>query len=168
MSQVQISDAQIARILVVEHEPRDAEIIERAFRRAKIGNPLTVVAGGSAALDLLYSHCGEKGGDPGFGMVLLDLDLPESGGPALLEVLEADKRLRGLPVIVLSGSTQYDLLALYKRGALAVLTKPIEVDRLLLALGDLQGYQLFITLSSEPCGGAHLSVSQMRSAHRLP
>lgn len=162
MSRVQIAGTQIARILVVEHNSRDAEIIERAFRRAKVGNPLTVVGDGSTALDLLYSHRGENGGDPAFGMVLLDLDLPESRGFALLDILRADKRLRGIPVIVLSGPAPCDLLALYKRGALAVLTKPIEVDRLLLALEDLQGYQLFITLSSELGQRRHVSLSRMR------
>ena len=149
MSQAKTSGIQIARILVVEHEPHDADMIERALRRAKIANPITVVEDGPAALDILYSYCGGKGGDSGFGMVLLDLDLPGSGGLELLETLGTDRRLRDVPVIVLTGSRQYDLLALYKSGALAVLTKPIEVDRLLHAAEGLRGYRLFITVSSE-------------------
>ncbi len=65
-------------------------------------------------------------------LVLLDLHLPNLGGDEVLTRLRADPRTRDIPVVVLSadatGSRREPLLA---AGALAYLTKPIEVRELL-------------------------------------
>ena len=140
----EIAGARVARILLVEDNPDDVEITRRSFERAKIGNPLSVVGDGQAALDFLYRNCSELG-DPGVEMVLLDLGLPRLDGRAVMREIWADKRLRHIPVIILTASArENDLIESYKGGAVAFLHKPVDVERLLTAIGDLQGYQLFI------------------------
>jgi two-component system response regulator len=149
MNQKQITGPRIAHILLVEDNPDDAEITRRAFEHAKIGNPLTVVEDGQAALDLLYRNCGERD-DPSVDMLLLDLGLPKFDGHALLREVWADKRLRHIPVVVLSGSERdEDVIQAYKGGAQAFLRKPVDVERLLVAVRDLRDYQLFIAWGSD-------------------
>ena len=144
MDDKQIAGARVARILLVEDNPDDVEITRRAFERAKIGNPLTVVGDGQDAMDLLYRNCSERG-EPGVEIVILDLGLPRLDGRAVMREIWADKRLRHIPVIILTASErENDLIQAYKGGAVAFMRKPVDVERLLTAIGDLHGYQLFI------------------------
>ena len=79
------------------------------------------------------------------GLILLDLGLPKIDGREVLRRILADRRLREIPVIVLTGSaSEEDMLKSYKSGAVAFLRKPVDVDRLLRAVGDLPSYRLFI------------------------
>jgi CheY-like chemotaxis protein len=150
MGETPLSGARIARILLVEDNPDDVEITRRAFERSKIGNVLTVVEDGQAALDLLYRACADVD-DPAVDLVLLDLGLPTLDGRAVLREIWSDKRLRHIPVIVLTGaSREDDLIESYKCGAVAFLRKPVDVDRLLTAIADLHGYRLFIARVPEP------------------
>jgi CheY-like chemotaxis protein len=144
MADVQIGGVRAARILLVEDSPDDVELTRRAFELSKIGNPLTVVNDGRAALDFLYRSCADRDA-PFVDLVLLDLGLPGLDGRAVLREIWADKRLRHIPVIVLTGSDREDdLIEAYKGGAVAFLHKPVVVERLLAAIGDLHGYRLFI------------------------
>ena len=149
MGQKQDESSRVMRILLVEDNPDDVEITRKAFERAKIGNPITVMENGKAALDLLYRNC-IKQREPGFDLVLLDLSLPGMDGLTVLRSIWADKRLRHTAVIILTGSErEADLIAAYKGGAVAFLRKPVEVERLLAAIGDLHGYRLLITRTAE-------------------
>lgn len=149
MSDTQKIGARIARILLVEDDPDDAAITRRAFERAKLGNELTLVPDGEAALDLLYRECAERG-TPSADMIILDLGLPKVDGRAVLQKIWADRRLRHIPVIVLTASDREDdLIQSYKGGAVAFLHKPVNVERLLKAVGDLHGYRLFIARLNE-------------------
>lgn len=149
MAEMQIAGARAARLLLVEDNPDDVDITRRAFERAKIGNPLTVVEDGQAALDLLYRNCSEPEGSR-IDLVLLDLELPKVDGRAVMRAIWADKRLRRIPVIILTGSgREDDLIDSYKGGAVAFLRKPVDVERLLTAIGDLHGYRLFIAHVSD-------------------
>ena len=142
--QGQVAGMQVARILLVEDNPDDAELTQRAFERAKIGNALSVVGDGQAALDLLYATWADPRQAP-IDMVLLDLSLPKLDGRAVLAAIYKDKRLRHIPVIILTGSEREDdLIQAYKGGAVAFLRKPVDVPRLLTAIGDLHDYRLFI------------------------
>ena len=144
MSDTPVSAAQhIPRLLLVEDNDDDVLITRRAFARAHIGNDLVVVGDGQQALDLLYGTA--MAGREDFGLVLLDLGLPKVDGRVVLEKIWADRRLRHIPVIVLTGSDEEeDMVRSYKSGAVAYLPKPVQVDQLLRAVGDLHGYRLLI------------------------
>ncbi len=143
-----LGGGRVARILLVEDDPDDVVITKRAFAHAKIGNPITVVETGEAALELLY-RCG-SGRDPeAVDLILLDLGLPKIDGREVMREIWSSKRLRGIPIIVLTGSSrENDLIEAYKGGVVAFLHKPVEVERLLTAIGDLNGFQLLITRST--------------------
>jgi CheY-like chemotaxis protein len=133
----------VPRLLLVEDNPDDAELTRESLARAHIGNELTVVGDGEAALEILYQQVMDE--DEEFGLVLLDLQLPKINGDEVLQRIWSDKRLRHIPVIMLTGSaSEEDMLKSYKSGAVAFLRKPVDVDRLLRAVGDLHDYQLLI------------------------
>jgi len=133
----------IPRLLLVEDNPDDAELTRRALSRAHIGNELTVVTDGERALDLLYHQALSETDEVGF--ILLDLGLPGMDGREVLARIWNDRRLRHIPVIVLTGSaSDEDMLRSYKSGAVAFLRKPVDVDRLIHAVSELPEYRLLI------------------------
>jgi two-component system response regulator len=137
------SGIHVPNLLLVEDSPDDVLITRRALERAHIGNHLSVAADGQHALDLLYADA--MAGAERIGLILLDLGLPKVDGREVLKRIWGDRRLRQIPVIVLTGSDEdEDMVRSYKSGAVAYLRKPVQVDQLLRAVGDLNGYRLLI------------------------
>lgn len=135
--------AHVPNLLLVEDSDDDVLITRRALERAHIGNHLSVARDGQQALDMLYADAME--GRERFGLILLDLGLPKVDGREVLTKIWGDRRLRHIPVIVLTGSDEDDdMVRSYKAGAVAYLRKPVQVDQLLRAVGDLHGYRLLI------------------------
>jgi len=138
-----VSGIHVPNMLLVEDSEDDVAITRRALARAHIGNHLTVAHDGQEALDLLYADA--MAGSDRFGLVLLDLGLPKVDGREVLKRIWGDRRLRHIPVIVLTGSDEdEDMVRSYKSGAVAYLRKPVQVDQLVRAVGDLHGYRLLI------------------------
>ena len=138
-----VSGIHVPNMLLVEDSEDDVAITRRALARAHIGNHLTVAHDGQEALDLLYADA--MAGSERFGLVLLDLGLPKVDGREVLKRIWGDRRLRHIPVIVLTGSDEdEDMVRSYKSGAVAYLRKPVQVDQLVRAVGDLHGYRLLI------------------------
>jgi len=138
-----MSGIHVPNMLLVEDSEDDVAITRRALARAHIGNHLTVAHDGQEALDLLYADA--MAGSERFGLVLLDLGLPKVDGREVLKRIWGDRRLRHIPVIVLTGSDEdEDMVRSYKSGAVAYLRKPVQVDQLVRAVGDLNGYRLLI------------------------
>lgn len=118
-------------LLVVEDSIEDFEVLERAFRKAEFDIPLHRCKSGEEAINLLYRE-GEfeffpKGTDP--SMILLDLNMPGLGGQAMLESVKDDDRLKHIPIIVLSTSSNSDdINASYKNGANSYIQKPADMS----------------------------------------
>lgn len=151
MSPGKAQSVNVPRVLLVEDSSEDAELTRRALNRAHIGNELTVVADAESALELLYGQAMKETED--FGFILLDLGLPKMDGRELLQRIWSDRRLRHIPVIVLTGSaSDEDMLRSYKTGAVAFLRKPVDVDCLLRAVSELPDYRLLIARMLESGG----------------
>jgi two-component system response regulator len=143
VTQTENGTTSVPKLLLVEDNPDDVALTRRALSRARIGNDLAVAGDGEAALDVLYRDVLDGRRD--IGLVLLDLGLPKLDGREVLERVWADRRLRHIPVIVLTSSAKdEDMVKSYKGGAVAFLRKPVQVDRLLHAVSDLHGYRLLI------------------------
>ena len=71
-------------------------------------------------------------------LVLLDLSLPDIDGYEVLRRLRADPRTNAIPVIVVSADAdQRTIQRLLETGAVAYLTKPIDVHNLIDAVDQL-------------------------------
>lgn len=72
-------------------------------------------------------------------LILLDLRMPDLGGAHVLEQLQEDPALAGVPVIVLTGDLEAVPRVSALLGAGNVFRKPFAVGELLSRVGDLTG-----------------------------
>jgi len=131
------------RILLVEDNPADVKITQRAFREGRLCNELYVVRDGQDALDYLY-HRGsfqKAEGSPEPDLILLDLNLPGINGREVLQVIKQDPKLRRIPVVVLTTSDQpQDIEHAYRHGANTYIQKPVEFEQFAEAVVTLKQY----------------------------
>lgn len=138
---------QMVPLLLVEDDPEDVEIAQRAFNRARIANPLYVVWDGEEAMEFIrrkgrYAGAGQA---PRPGLILLDLNLPRLGGREVLKLIKSDPDLRRIPVVILTASTEEaDVFGCYDEGANTYVTKPVEFGRFLEAVVTIGQYWLCI------------------------
>ena len=130
-------------ILLVEDNPNDVLLIRRAFKKAGIENPLTVLTDGDQAIRYL-AHEGEYADpeqSPAPAVILLDLKLPRRSGHEVLAWLKSRPVLRRTPVVVLTSSAQrQDVNQCYDVGANSYLVKPVQFDDLLRLVDLLKQY----------------------------
>jgi CheY-like chemotaxis protein len=70
-------------------------------------------------------------------LVLLDMNLPDIGGMALLQHLQADPRTADIPVVVVSADAlPAQIAATLRAGATRYVTKPVAVDEMLAVLDE--------------------------------
>lgn len=112
----------MADVLVVEDNPGDVKLIEKAFTSSQVS--LHTVGTGEDALDFLRAENGYED-VPRPDLVLLDLSLPTKNGDEVLREMEDEPRLSRIPVIVFTSSGDVrDVTETYERGANAYLTNP--------------------------------------------
>jgi len=134
-------------ILLVEDNPRDVELTLRAFKKHHLVNKVHVVRDGAEALDYLfatgaYNH---RNGEDHPKVVLLDLKLPKVDGLEVLRQVKSDERTKTIPVVVLTSSREEkDVLESYKLGVNSYITKPVDFDKFLDAVGELGMYWLLL------------------------
>jgi two-component system response regulator len=139
------TNAQPIEILLVEDNPDDVELTQRALREHNLAN-VKVVADGVEALAYLRPEDAEHSpadGDP--KLVLLDLKLPRVGGIEVLRRLKASERTRTIPVVVLTSSREEsDLVASYQLGVNSYIVKPVDFEQFMHAVGELGLYWLLL------------------------
>lgn len=120
-------------ILLVEDSPQDVLLVQRAFRKAGITNPLQVVKDGDAAVAYLSGRnsYGDRTHYPLPALILLDLKLPRKSGAEVLEWIRQQPGLKRMPVVVLTASREYaDINKIYDIGVNAYIVKPVAFNDL--------------------------------------
>lgn len=118
-----------ARILLVEDNPADVRLTREMLRESKIRNDLLVAHTAEEAEEILGLT--EQEGEPPPDLVLLDLNLPVKSGHQLLEEMKSDRRLRPVPVVILTSSeAEEDVARSYDLHANAYVTKPVDLDEI--------------------------------------
>lgn len=134
---------ELATILLVEDNPDDAELLEYAFRKAGIANPLLAVADGDAAVDYIGGRgaYADRTRHPLPELILLDLKLPRRSGFEVLGFIRGQEATRHTPVVVLTSSSQHgDIQRAYEAGTNSYLVKPVGRDALLEMVRSLEAY----------------------------
>jgi CheY-like chemotaxis protein len=139
------SSAAAARnvILIVEDDPDDVLLLNRAFKKAGLANPVRVVTDREQAVAYLESRAeyADRHAYPMPVLVLLDCKLPKRSGLEVLSWMRTIQHLHGLPVVILTSSReQEDIAAAYRAGANSYVLKPVDFDRLIEPAKGLNSY----------------------------
>jgi DNA-binding response OmpR family regulator len=109
----------VARILIAEDDPLISSFLEKGFRAS--GFSTFIADDGEQALRLGLTE--------EFDLLLLDMGLPEREGFHVLQELRA--RGKSVPVFVLTGRGERDVVACLEAGADDYMRKPFHLDELL-------------------------------------
>ena len=142
-----MNDHDIAEVLLVEDNPRDAELTVRALKQHNLANRRVHVKDGAEALDFLFGRGSYEGRstDTSPRVVLLDLKLPKVNGLEVLREMKEDQRLRSIPVVIVTSSAEdLDMEAAYKLGVNSYVVKPVQFDQFMEAMSKLGVYWLML------------------------
>lgn len=134
-------------ILLVEDSPDDVLLIQRAFRKANLVNPISVVDDGEKAIAYIAGtgDYADRTRHPVPVLVLLDLKLPRKSGHEVLAWIKQNPTFKRLPVVVLTSSTEtIDVNKAYDLGANSYLVKPVGFDDLFAMVKTLQPYWMIM------------------------
>ena len=134
-------------ILLIEDNPDDAELTRIAFAEAAIDSQLVIVGDGAEALDYLFAQGKYAARDAADlpSIVLLDLNLPKLDGREVLQALRANPATRGLPIVVLTTSTEpFDVEASYALGVNSYIRKPVDFKQFVEVVKQIGLYWLVL------------------------
>jgi CheY-like chemotaxis protein len=131
-------------ILLVEDNQNDVRLTQELFMDGKVQNHLNVVGDGVKALAYLRG-LGEYKGSKKPDIVLLDLNLPKKDGREVLAEIKTDPKLKHIPVIILTVSqAEEDILKAYNLNVSSYITKPVDLDKFIRALRNIDNFRLSI------------------------
>ncbi len=130
-------------ILLVEDDPNDVLLVQRAFQKAGLLQTLKVVRDGDEAIEYLRGH-GEYANRQQYPLpflLLLDLKMPGTNGFEVLQWVRAEPELKRLLVVVLTSSNlQTDVDRAYDLGANSYLVKPVEFGEMVNLIQRFEAY----------------------------
>jgi CheY-like chemotaxis protein len=131
-------------ILLAEDNSDDVFLFQTACQEAGIQNPLAVVQNGEEVIRYLSGagKYADRSGYPLPFLLLLDLNLPEKDGFAVLTwIREHPEISRVLTVAILSGIELTEMIdRAYALGAQSYLVKPVSLDQLINIARRLKEY----------------------------
>ena len=113
------------KILVVDDEVDLAEIICEELNMA--GHDTVQAASGVEALSIIDSEHVD--------LILSDIRMPNGSGPELLQGLV--NRRKAIPILFMTGYTEYSFDQLKDLGAAACFTKPVDMSKILAQIDDI-------------------------------
>jgi two-component system response regulator len=142
-----MTDMNAIEILIVEDDPRDAELTLRALKKNNLANSVCIAEDGEEALDFFF--CRGKFESRSFNnppkVVLLDLKLPKVSGLEVLKTVKSDKRTTHIPIVVVTSSREEpDMKEAYELGVNSYVVKPVDFDKFVNAMSSLGLYWLLV------------------------
>ena len=126
----------LAQILLVEDNQDDYEATVRSLKKNHLVNPVHWCKNGQEALNYLQNTGIEKP-----SLILLDLNMPGIDGRQVLEKIKADPKLKYIPVVILTTSSDSkDVEQCYCIGASTYIQKPVSFDGLTEAIRTMKDY----------------------------
>jgi CheY-like chemotaxis protein len=120
-------------ILMAEDDPEDLELIRDAFEENRFEGQIRSVGDGEELMDYLRNN--GKFSDPSLcpkpDHILLDLNMPRMDGREALAAIKADRKLKAVPIVVLTtSSSEDDIIGSYALGANTYFVKPTGYNAL--------------------------------------
>jgi CheY-like chemotaxis protein len=119
-------------ILLVEDNPRDAELTMRGLQDQKVANKVTWVKDGEEALEYVFRrgrYADRKNTGP--RLILLDLKMPRVDGITVMREIKSNEQTRRIPVVIMTSSKEEkDIVDTYDLGANSYIVKPLDFDSL--------------------------------------
>lgn len=140
-----MTDSRPIELLLVEDNPQDLELAQRALRKAGLAHRTHIARDGVEALDFVFGQGAFAGRNvtDELKVILLDLKLPKVDGLEFLRRIKDDARTKTIPVVVLTSSReQRDVTAAYRLGINSYIVKPVNFERYAEAVRDLGLYWL--------------------------
>lgn len=139
-------NGQATTLLLIEDGEADQQLVARALRNAKIETDLYIVDSGEEGLAFLRGD-GEHNGSPRPDLILLDLNLPRIDGKQVLREIRADEKLKEIPVVMLTTSSEErDIVESYRLGVNAYITKPVEAQDFMDSIQKLEEFWFDLVL----------------------
>ena len=129
------------RILLIDDNPNDLELALNVLETeaASAAQDVTVAHSGHEALKLLTS------GEPLPDLILLDLNMPQMDGLAVLDRIRAEDHLREIPVVMLTTSgEERDIRDCYAHGASAYVVKPLDFGQFREAMNTISAFWMIL------------------------
>ena len=127
------------RILLVEDNPDDESLTQRALRRGDWGAEVIVAHDGAEALETLATMPDLP------DLVLLDLKLPKLDGTEVLRQIRENERTRRLCVVVFTSSGEpRDIALCQSLGCNSYVIKPVAYESYISAVQQIGGYWLML------------------------
>ena len=129
----------MGKILLVEDNDGDVELILAALAKNNLGNEVVVARNGGEALDYLHRR-GEFHTRPPDNpvVVFLDLKMPKVDGLEVLRQMKSDDDLKIIPIVILTSSREEaDLARSYQLGANSYVVKPVDSQQFADAIRQL-------------------------------
>jgi len=136
--------------LIVEDNPDEVILLQRAFQRADLGVAAQFVENGEEAIDYLSGQDCYTDRDtyPEPDLVIMDLKMPRKGGFEVLEWFRNIQEGALIPIVILTSSErEADIQRAYSLGANSYFIKPAHFDGL---LSVLQAIYQYWSLSQRP------------------
>lgn len=128
-------------ILLAEDDPADAHLVKVAIAENHILADLHMLSDGREALEFLRREGTRFAEAPRPDLILVDLNMPRMDGREFLAAIKQDAQLSNIPVVVLTTSeVERDIVASYHLGAAGYITKPVDLDQFMKAIGQLGNY----------------------------
>ena len=146
-----ISEIDEIDILLVEDNPYDAELTQRALKNQGLAHKLVTCADGVEALDFLFGQGSYAGRNLAERpkVIFLDLKLPRISGLEVLQKVKSDDRTRTIPVVILTSSEEeQDITKSYDLGVNSYTVKPVEFNKFFQVVEELSLY--WLTLNQVP------------------
>jgi CheY-like chemotaxis protein len=144
-------------VLLVEDDPNDALLIQRAMKKANLLNRIVHVDDGEKAVSYLDGSAPyqDRNENPLPVFMLLDLKLPRLSGHEVLSWVRTQPNLRRLPIVILTSSSERsDVARAYDLGANSYLVKPVTFDGLFDMVKILHPYWMVLNEHPDLAQGA--------------
>ncbi|MEW6468761.1 MAG: response regulator [Bacteroidota bacterium] len=134
-------------ILLADDDAEDRMLIIDALQESRLKNKIQEVENGEELMQYLHNkgRFADRKKYPKPGLILLDLNMPKKDGREALKEIKEDKKLRAIPIIILTTSkAEEDILKTYNLGVNSYITKPVTFSAMVDVMKALNKYWLEI------------------------